>query len=270
MTEDRYVFLNCSEYEPEERSHVACVLRDLGCEVRYDEHAGEARPWRSGILDAIEGCSLFFEVNHNERDCTIGQELAKEFAYKLRKPMVFVYLYDRLPEKREDTPAFFDSSLKDPEFPEKCRRGLEAEGFFSGKAVPMPEEHYDLGMTYYRDRRDWELSWSRKVTRDCNLRTHEAWGFPTYRPLTDEEVYCAVRWTRERFYLISRSDQPDYKPNREDRKFTEMIDKRKGEAPAELERQYVREPYIPEPHPPFPAGYPDKDEFEYLGSDDDD
>ncbi len=270
MAEDRYIFLNCSEYEPEECAQVSSVLRDLGCNVRYDGQAGKARPWRGEILDMIEGCSLFFEVNHNDRQCTVGQKLAEEFAYELKKPMVIVYLYDRMPKDPKDRPDFFDGSLTDPAFPGKCRRGLEAEGFFSDDAPAMPEEHYDLAMTYYRDRKDREFAWSRKVTRECNLRTHEAWGFPAYRLLTDEEVYCAVRWTGESYYLISRSDEPDYKLNREDREFSGMIDKLKGDAPAELERRYVSEPDIPKPHPPFPSGYPYKDEFDYLSSDDDD
>ena len=70
----------------------------------------------------------------------------------------------------------------------------------------MPEKHYDLGMTYYRDRDD-RLSMTRVTKRECNTRSHEAWGFPSYRPLTDEEIYCAVRWTKERYYLISRSEE---------------------------------------------------------------
>ena len=104
----------------------------------------------------------------------------------------------------------------------------------------------------------------------CNTRTHEAWGFPSYRLLTDEEIYCAVRWTKERYYLISRSDAQDYRPGRSDRQFAAVIGRLKGDAPAALERQYVDEPFIPEPHRPFLPGYPAKDEFEYLSSDDDD
>ena len=34
MAEDRYIFLSCSEYEPDERIAVFRVLRALGCEVR--------------------------------------------------------------------------------------------------------------------------------------------------------------------------------------------------------------------------------------------
>ena len=77
-----------------------------------------------------------------------------------------------------------------------------------------------------------------------------------------------MRWTKERFYLISRSDEPDYRPNREDRQFAAIIGRLKGDAPAELEKRYVREPDIPKPGRPFPAGYPYKDEFEYLSPDD--
>ena len=33
----RYIFLSCSEYEPEERTAVSRVLRGLGCAVRCDE-----------------------------------------------------------------------------------------------------------------------------------------------------------------------------------------------------------------------------------------
>ena len=270
MAEDRYIFLSCSEYEPEERMYVSRVLRELGCDVCCDERAdGKIRPWRSEVLDMIEGCSLFFEVCHEDRPDTVSQKLGSEFASELNKPKVIVYLYDEVPPYKSDSPHFFDSSLKDPAFPEKCRLGLDSKGFFSDRAVPMPEEHYDLGMTYYRDRDD-RLSLTRVTKRECNTRTHEAWGFPSYRPLTDEEIYCAVRWTKERYYLISRSEEPDYRPNREDLQFASVIGKLKGDAPAELEKKYVRELYIPRPGRPFPAGYPYKDEFEYLSSDDDD
>ena len=268
MAVDRYIFLSCSEYEPEERMAVSRVLRKLGCEIRCDEQAGgKTSPWRSEVLDMIEGCSLFFAVCHEDRPDTIPQKLASEFASELKKPKVFVYLCNVVPPYKPGSPAFFDSSLNDPAFPEKCRLALEARGFFSDGAVPMPEKHYDLGMTYYRDRSD-RLSMTRVTKRECNTRTHEAWGFPSYRLLTDEEVYCAVRWTRERYYLISRSNEPDYRPNREDRQFASVIGKLKGDAPAELEKRCVCEPDIPKPGRPFPAGYPYKDEFEYLSTDD--
>ena len=266
----RYIFLSCSEYEPEERTAVSRVLRGLGCAVRCDEQeGGDARPWRSEILDMIEGCSLFFSLHHEDRPDTVSQRLASEFASKLKKPKVFVYLYDQVPPYKPDRPDFFDSALHDPDFPEKCRLGIEAMGFFSDRALPMPEEPYDLAMTYYRSRSD-RLSLTRVTKRECNTRTHEAWGFPSYRLLTDEEIYCAVRWTKERYYLISRSEAQDYRPGRSDRQFAAVIGRLKGDAPAALERQYVDEPFIPEPHRPFPPGYPAKDEFEYLSSDDDD
>ena len=270
MSDNRYIFLSCSEYEPKERMAVSWVLQELGCDICCDKKPGEKiRPWRSEVLDMIEGCSLFFAVCHEGRPDTVTQKLASEFAWELNKPRVTVYLYDQIPPYEPDNPGFFDSSLKDPDFSEKCRLGLEAKGFFSEKPAPMPEKHYDLGMTYYRDRSD-RLSMTRVTKRECNTRTHEAWGFPSYRLLSDEEMYCAVRWTRERYYLIDRSDEPDYRPNREDRQFAAMIDKLKGDAPAELEKRYVQEPDIPKPGRPFPAGYPYKDEFEYLSSDDDD
>ena len=270
MSDNRYIFLSCSEYEPKERMAVSWVLQELGCDICCDKKPGEKiRPWRSEVLDMIEGCSLFFAVCHEGRPDTVPQKLASEFAWELNKPRVTVYLYDQIPPYEPDNPGFFDSSLKDPDFSEKCRLGLEAKGFFSEKPAPMPEKHYDLGMTYYRDRSD-RLSMTRVTKRDCNTRTHEAWGFPSYRPLTDEEVYCAVRWTNERYYLITRSDEPDYRPTREDLQFAAVIRRLKGDAPAELEKRYVREPDIPKPGRPFPAGYPYKDEFEYLSSDDDD
>lgn len=34
MAENRYIFLICSEFEPEERAAVFRVLREMGCEVR--------------------------------------------------------------------------------------------------------------------------------------------------------------------------------------------------------------------------------------------
>ena len=268
MAGERYIFLSCSAYEPEERAAVSRVLRELGCDIRCDEQTGgKVRSWRSEVLDMIEGCSLFFVVCHEDRPDTVPQKLASEFASALKKPKVFVYLYDQVPPYKPDDPGFFDSSLNDPDLPEKCRLGLEAKGFFSDRVVPMPEKHYDLGMTYYRDRAD-RLSMTRVTKRECNTRTHEAWGFPVYRLLTDEEVYCAVRWTHERYYLISRSEEPDYRPTRDDRQFASVIGRLKGDAPAELEKRYVRGPDIPKPGRPFPADYPYKDEFEYLSPED--
>ena len=253
MAEERYIFLSCSEYEPEEQIAVARVLRGLGCDVRCDElKSGKTRPWRSEVLDMIEDCSLFFGVYHNDRPDTVPQMLASAFAEELKKPHVTVYLHDQVPPYKPDNPTFFASSLNDLYFSEKCRLGIEARGFFSGQTIPMPDTHYDLAMIYYRDRSD-RLSMTRVMKRECNTRTHEAWGFPIYRPLTDEEIYCAVRWTNDRYYLISRSEDPDYRPNREDRQFASVIDKLKGDAPAALERQYVHEPDYPKPGRPFPA-----------------
>ena len=112
MAEDKYIFLCCSEYAPEERMAVSRVLRELGCEIRCDEPAGEKiRSWRSEVLDMIEGCSLFFKVCHDDRPDTVTQKLASEFASQLEKPKVIVYLYDQIPPYKPDTTGFFDSSL---------------------------------------------------------------------------------------------------------------------------------------------------------------
>lgn len=96
MAENRYIFLSCSEFEPEERAAVFRVLRELGCEIRCDEQAGgKVHSWRSEVLDMIEGCSLFFAVCHEDRPDTVTQKLASEFASALKKPKVIVYLYER-------------------------------------------------------------------------------------------------------------------------------------------------------------------------------
>ena len=56
MAGERYIFLSCSAYEPEERAAVSRVLRELGCDIRCDEQAGgKVRSWRSEVLDMIEG-----------------------------------------------------------------------------------------------------------------------------------------------------------------------------------------------------------------------
>ena len=128
MAEDRYIFLSCSEYETKEQMTVSRVLRELGCEVCCDENTGKARSWRSEVLEMIERCSLFFAVCHEDRPDTVPQKLASEFASALKKPKIFVYLYEQVHPYKPDSPSFFDSSLKDPAFPDKCRLGLDSKG----------------------------------------------------------------------------------------------------------------------------------------------
>ncbi len=270
--EEPFVYLSYAGYELEEGLLTLRVLNEAGCRVRYDEELFVGRPWTSGICDAIEDCSVFFEVNRSGDDgFSLTKKLASSFASLLDKKTVTVYFRPSVTDDRPEMPSFFRSALSDPAYPDKCREALDAAGYFSAVREPRGEEsRCDLAFSYYADRSGRDRRFGGLLPRHCNPRTHDSWGYRSACPLSDEQVYCAVRWTSEKFYLRERSADQDYKPRPGDRAFTDKIRQLDGKAPEELIREFSPESLrTPEPHPPFPAGYPYKDEFDYLGSDDD-
>ena len=125
-------------------------------------------------------------------------------------------------------------------------------------------------LDYYRTIKDWEEKFGGHLPQSLNLRTHESHGYLGHYPRSDEDVYAAVRYgKKEQFYLCSRSNEEDYRPGRKDVEFTERVRDLNGAATQELKQEYDSKSGIPKPGGPFPAGYPYKDEFEYLSSDDD-
>ena len=265
-----YIYLSFAPFDLEEGLAALSVLNGLGCRVRYDETMLTGRPWTSGICDAIEGCAVFFEVNAPEYHFSLTKKLAHEFADRLRKETVIVSLHDSLPEEPSRYPTLINSSADDPSYPERCRLGLEDAGYFSADPKAPSQDHYDLMLDYYRTFKDKERAFGGLLPQSLNLRTHESHGYLGHYPRRDEDVYAAVRYgKKERFYLRGRSSEKDYRPDRKDILFTEKIRDLNGDAPADLEREYCPDYDRPRPHGPFPAGYPYKDEFEYLSSDDD-
>lgn len=265
-----YIYLSFAPFDLKEGLAALSVLNGLGCRVRYDETMLTGRPWTSEICDAIEGCAVFFEVNAPKYHFSLTKELAHEFANRLRKKTVIVFLHDSLPEEGSRYPTLIDSSPDDPSYPERCRLGLENAGYFSAVPEEPASDKYDLMLAYYRTFKDKEDAFGGLLPQSLNLRTHESNGYLGYYPRSDKDVYGAVRYgKKERFYLRVRSSEKDYRPDRMDILFTEKIRDLNGDAPAELEREYHPVSDMPKPHRPFPAGYPYKDEFEYLSSDDD-
>lgn len=270
--DDPYIFLSFAPFEFEEGLRTLRILEQAGCRIAYDRDMLTGRPWTTEICDAIEGCSVFFEVNIENSGFSLTKKLAEEFASLLKKKRITVYLYPSIPEKKDNWDDFFDSSLSDPSYPDRCRKALTSVGYFSdAQAGRLQTSRHDLLLSYYSSREARERAFGGQLPRHCNLRTHETWGYRSACSLDDEDLYCAVRWTPERFYLEERDPGQDYKPRQRDKEFTEKIRKLNGEAPEELEKRFVS-PYdwIPKPHRPFPSGYPYMDEFEYLSSDDDD
>ncbi|MBR6090003.1 MAG: hypothetical protein IKP86_08725 [Anaerolineaceae bacterium] len=264
-----YIFLSFAPCEIEEGIFTLSVLNRMGCRVWYDERMLTGRPWTGEICDAIGGCTVFFEVSGPGYHVSLTKNLASEFASLLEKKIIYARL--KAPEKNSSysSPTFFYSSIDDPEYPDLCRKALEHTGYFSAKPAGSEPEKYDLMLDYYKSFEDWKGAFGGRLPQHLNLRTHESHGYLGHYPRSDEDVYTAVRYgKKERFYLRRRGDEEDYKPNREDKLFMEKIRKLNGEEPDDLRRKYVREPEIPKPHGPFPAGYPYMDEFEYLSSDD--
>ena len=266
-----YIYLSFSPFDLEEGLALLSVLDRLGCRVCYDEKMLTGRPWTGEICDAIEGCAVFFKVNAPEYHFSLTKNLADEFVGRLKKKNVVVRLYERIPEEQSGYPTLIYTSLADPALPERCRQGLEEAGYFSAGPQEASPEKYDLMMSYYKTLKDWEEAFGGLRPQSLNLRTHESHGYLGHTTRSDEDVYAAVRYgIRQNYYLAARSSTEDYKPKAADRQFTERIRALNGETPGELERQYMRGSDIPKPWGPFPAGYPYKDEFEYLDSDDED
>lgn len=269
--DEPYIFLSFAPFDLWEGLTVLSILNGLGCRVRYDENMLTGRPWTGEICDAIRDCSVFFEVSGPEYHFSLTKTLAHEFMRRLDKKDIIVRLHERIPEEQSGNPTLIYSSLADPSLPERCREGLEDTGYFSaGPEDPSPEK-YDLMLDYYKSGKDWERAFGGLLPQSLNLRTHESHGYLGHYPRSDEDVYTAVRYgNKERFYLSRRSDAEDYKPDKSDKLFTEQIRSLNGNDPEELERKYRTYSDIPKPWGPFPAGYPYKDEFEYLSSDDED
>lgn len=266
-----YIYLSFAPFDLEEGLAVLSVLDRLGCRVRYDEKILTSRPWTGEICDAIEGCTVFFEVNAPKYHFSLTKNLAYEFAGRLKKEKVIVRLHERIPEKQSGYPTLIYTSLADPAFSERCRLGLEQAGYFSaGPQDPSPGK-YDLMMSYYKTLKDWEEAFGGLRPQSLNLRTHESHGYLGHTARSDEDVFAAVYYgKRQNYYLTARSGTEDYKPKRADKLFTEQVRTLNGDVPSELERKYIPASDRPKPWGSFPAGYPYKDEFEYLGSDDED
>lgn len=267
--DEPYIYLSFAPFEMAEGLITLSILNEAGCRVRYDENMLTGRPWTGGICDAIEGAAVFFEVNGPEYHFSLAKDLAYEFAHSLGGKHITVRLSENMPEKRSGYPALIYSSLKDPSYPERCRQGLEAAGYFSAQRVEPSAKKYDLMLDYYLTKEDRDLAFGGLLPQSLNLRTHESHGYLGHHLRSDEDVYSAVRYSfrKERFYLCRRSPMEDYRPGRADKLFMEKVRKMNGADPEDLERKYASGARIPKPWGPFPAGYPYKDEFDYLSSD---
>ena len=151
-----YVFLSFAPFDMKEGLAILSILNDLGCHVRYDEKMLTGRPWTSEICEAIEGCSVFFEVYAPEYHFSLTKELSDEFAGRLKKKHVNVFLYDRIPEEPSRYPTLISTTVDDPSLPERCRLGLEDAGYFTAVPEDPSPEKYDLMLDYYRTIKDWE------------------------------------------------------------------------------------------------------------------
>lgn len=266
--DEPYIFLSFAPFDLKEGLAVLSILNGLGCRVRYDEKMLTGRPWTSGICDAIEGCSVLFTVNAPDYHFCLTKKLADEYAGLLEKRDVILWLHDSIPDRQSKYPTLIYSSLADPSLQERCRQGLEAAGYFSAVPGDPSEVKYDLMLDYYETVKDWERAFGGLLPQSLNLRTHESHGYMGHYLRSDEDVYSAVHYgKKERFYLRRRSSMEDYKPGKADERFLESIRRLNGNDLEELERKYVPASDIPKPWGPFPAGYPYKDEFEYLSSD---
>ena len=265
-----YVYLNFSPFDLKEGLAALSILNGLGCRVWYDEKMLSGRPWTSGICDAIESCSAFFEVYALKYRFSLTKELAHEFANRLEIPRISVFLHDKMPEEESKYPKLIYTTPDDPSYPERCRLGLEAAGYFSAEPQDPSADKYDLMMDYYRTFKDYENAFGGRLPQSLNLRTHESHGYLGHYERSDEDVYAAVRYgVHTRYFLRRRSSMEDYRPKRKDILFTESILELNGDATAELEREFEKRSDVPKPGRPFPSGYPYKDEFEYLSSDED-
>ena len=262
-----YIFLSFAPWEIKEGLATLSILNDAGCHVGYDEKLLTGRPWTSGICDAIEGCSVFFEVNGPESHFSLAKELASEFADRLEKRKIHAYLQHPDPEISYRSPTFFSCPIDDPNYPNLCRQGLEYTGYYSAEPENSTLGKHDLMLKYYASGEDRNRAFGGLLPQSLNLRTHESHGYLGHYPRSDEDVFTAVRYGRkEYYYLQSRSSEEDYKPRREDKLFMDRIRKLNGTDP-DLERKFIPDSNFQKSWGPFPADYPYMDEFEYLSSD---
>lgn len=268
--DEPYIYLSFSPFDLKEGLEALSILNDLGCRVRYDEKILTGRPWTSEICEAIEDCTVFFEVNSPNYHFSLTRDLAHEFAHLLEIKDVIVRLHERIPEEQSRYPTLIYTTSDDPSYPERCRQGLEDAGYFTAQPKGPSQVRYDLMLDYYESIKDWERAFGGRLPQSLNLRTHESHGYLGHYPRSDEDVFAAVCYgKKECFYLRRRSNEEDYKPQKKDKLFTERIRELNGKEPEELERKYSPAPYIPKPGRPFPADYPNKDEFDYLNNGDD-
>lgn len=265
-----YIYLSFAPFEIEEGLSVIDVLNRLGCRVRYDEKIPDGRYWTSDICNAIEGCSVFFEIIPPEYHFSLTKELASEFASRLEKRKIFAHL--QIPETSNaySSPVFFYCPTDDPSFPEFCHKAIEYAGYFSSDQTEPAIGKYDLMLDYYQTSEDWNRAFGGLLPQSLNLRTHESHGYLGHYPRSDEDVFTAVRYgKKEHFYLRGRSDKKDYEPNQADKQFIEKILNQNGASTREIAQRFESVPKVPKSGAPFPSDYPYKDEFEYLSSDDD-
>ncbi len=262
-----YIYLNFSRYEMEDGLSVLDALNSIGCRVRYDENMQSGRFWTGDICDAIEGCTVFFEVIPPEYHFSPTKILASEFAGLLQKKKIFAHLCTPESHDTYSTPAFFYSPLNAPSFPDLCHKALDHTGYFTAGQERATIGRYDLMLDYYQTAEDMDRAFGGLLPQSLNLRTHESHGYLGHSLRNDEDVFAAVRYGRkERYYISERSAAEDYKPDRRDKQFTEKIPDLNGKG-QDPERKTVSGAKDPKPGRPFPPDHPYKDEFEYLSSD---
>ena len=264
--DEPYVYLSFAPYALKEGLAALSILNELGCRIRYNEKMLTGRPWTSEISEAIEGCSVFFEINAPGYHFFLTKTLAHEFADLLEKKTVIVRLKNSIPDEPSGYPTLIYTSPDDPSYPDLCRQALEHTGYFSAGPEKSSVGRYDLMLAYYKTSEDWKHAFGGLISQKLNLRTHESYGYLGHYPRSDEDVYTAVRYgKKEYFYLYGRSTAEDYKPDRADKQFSEKVldPEWKGL------KGFDYEPWVPKHGRPFPADYPYKDEFDLLGSDED-
>ena len=261
-----YVYLSFEPYDLKEGLATLSILNGLGCRIRYNEKMLTGRPWTGEISEAIEGCSVFFEINAPGYHFSLTKTLAHEFAGLLEKKTVIVRLKNSIPDEPSGYPTLIYTSPDDPLYPDLCRQALEHTGYFSADPKKPSVGRYDLMLAYYKTSEDRKHAFGGLISQKLNLRTHESYGYLGHYPRSDEDVYTAVRYGKiEYYYLYGKSTEEDYKPNSADKQFSEKVldPEWKGL------KEFDFEPWIPKPGRPFPEGYPYKDEFDLLGSDED-
>ena len=247
------------------------VLNQLGCHVRYDREILRGMLWSGMRSDAIAGCSLFVHI-HTKSEWGSHILLTNYyFADLLNKPVLFI-------EMDDEEFCWYDSGStnvagrpEDPDFSEKCRRALERRGFYEvGSQSVLGTERpdgpkYDLGLSFFLEYEDRARLNKREQLINCNLRTRGATDFRgnSIPPLTDEDLYTAIKWKRECFFLLPKNRADDYQLQEEDRRFMNRLLEHIGKPIPEIAAEYAQKKAELES---YWNSYPYMDEFEYMDS----